>query len=149
MKIKNGGKSGFTFTEVMVAMGVGLGLMAATVNSVYFTAKELNAVEHYFYTHMQQVRIIDYLSRDVKRSVIVTTSTDQQTVTCKVPEYIIQPGDADAGPGDVNVGMRRTPTILHGEWSDRRLRSQEKRRNHSAVSGITSTLTSVELQFWI
>ncbi|MEY2529414.1 MAG: hypothetical protein QOJ05_1504 [Verrucomicrobiota bacterium] len=148
MRIKNDGKSGFTFTEVMVAMGVGLGLMAATVTASISLQKSMNAVEHYFYTHMQQVRIIDYLSRDVKRSVIVTTSTDQQTVTCKIPDYVIQPGDADAGPGDVNVGMRRTPTITptaNGAVVDYGPKKSDG--TIAAVSGVTSTLTSASSSF--
>lgn len=148
MKIKASGQSGFTFTEIMVAMGVGLLLMAATLSTSISLQKSLNAVEHYFYTHMQQVRIIDYLSRDVKRSLVVTTSTDQQTVTCKMPEYVIQPGDADAGPGDVNVGMRRTPTITptaNGAIVDYGPKKSDGAI--SAVSGVTSTLTSASSNF--
>jgi hypothetical protein len=148
MKIKSGGNSGFTFTEIMIAMGIGLGLMAATVTASISLQKSMNAVEHYFYTHMQQVRIIDYLSRDVKRSVIVTTSTDQQTVTCIIPNYVIQSGDADAGTGDANVGMRRTPTITptaNGAVVDYGPKKSDG--VISGVSGVTSTLTSASSSF--
>jgi prepilin-type N-terminal cleavage/methylation domain-containing protein len=148
MRIQNARNKGFTFTEIMVAMTVGLALMAATVTTSISLQKSLSAVEHYFYTHMQQVRIIDYLSRDVKRSVVVTTSTDQQTVTCKIPDYIIQSGDADAGPGDVNVGMRRTPTVTptaNGAIVDYGPKKSDG--VISGVSGTTSTLTSASSSF--
>lgn len=149
MRIKSDrNRDGFTFTEIMIAMGIGLGLMAATVTASISLQKSLNAVEHYFYTHMQQVRIIDYLSRDVKRSVIVTTSTDQQTVTCKLPNYVIQTGDADAGAGDVNVGTRRTPTITptaNGAIVDYGPKKSDG--IIAGVSGATSTLTSASSNF--
>src|SRR5213076_3113005 len=45
----------------------------------------------------------DYLSRDVKRSYIVTTSTDLQTVTCIIPNYLVDNGS--------NQPTRATPTL--------------------------------------
>jgi hypothetical protein len=97
---------------------------------------------------MQQVRIIDYLSRDVKRSVIVTTSTDQQTVTCVIPNYIIDVGDADAGAGNANVGKRRTPTItptVNGAIVDYGPKKNDG--TIAGVSGVISTLTSASSNF--
>jgi hypothetical protein len=73
--------------------------------------KSFNAVDHYFATHIQQVRIIDYLNRDVKRALIVTTSANQQTVTLTIPKYIIQSGDAEAVSNPSLVGAMRSPTI--------------------------------------
>jgi hypothetical protein len=60
---------------------------------------------------MQQIRIIDYLARDVKRGLIVTTSVDLQTVTVMVPNYIIQSGDPEAVANPSLIGTPRTPTI--------------------------------------
>jgi len=68
-------------------------------------------VDHFFATHIQQVRIIDYLNRDVKRALIVTTSANQQTVTLTIPKYIIQSGDAEAVSNPSLVGAMRSPTI--------------------------------------
>jgi len=68
-------------------------------------------VDHYFATHVQQVRIIDYLNRDVKRAFIVTTSANQQTVTLTIPKYIIQSGDAEAVSNPSLVGAMRSPTL--------------------------------------
>ena len=62
---------------------------------------------------MQQIRIVDYLSRDVKRGLIVTTSADKQTVTITVPNYIIQAGDPEAVANPDLVGTPRTPTMTY------------------------------------
>src|SRR5207245_8994936 len=56
-----------------------------------------------FGSHVRQVTIKDYLSRDVKRSYIVTTSTDLQTVTCIIPNYLVDNGS--------NQPTRATPTL--------------------------------------
>lgn len=141
-------QGGFSVGEMMVAMGVGAMLMAATVLTSISLQKSLNAVESYFYTHMQQVRIIDYLSRDVKRSVIVTTSTDQQTVTCIMPNYIIESGDADAGAGGANTGTRRTPTIT--PTAGGAIVDYGPKKADGVISGVTgaiSTLTSASSTF--
>jgi hypothetical protein len=62
---------------------------------------------------MQQIRIVDYLSRDVKRGLVVTTSADLQTVTVTVPNYIIQAGDPEAVVNPDLVGTPRTPTVAY------------------------------------
>jgi prepilin-type N-terminal cleavage/methylation domain-containing protein len=148
MKVSSGSQAGFSFPEIMVAMGIGSMLLGATLTTSMSLQKSLAAAEKYFFTHIQQVRIIDYLSRDVKRSVIVTTSTDQQTVTCIMPNYIIQAGDADAGGGGANVGARRTPTITPtatGAIVDYGPKKADG--TISGVSGATSILTSASSSF--
>ncbi|HYJ05350.1 MAG TPA: prepilin-type N-terminal cleavage/methylation domain-containing protein [Chthoniobacterales bacterium] len=151
MRLNSRYEGGFSFTEIMVAMGIGAMVLAATVTTSISLQKSLAAVESYFYTHIQQVRIIDYLSRDVKRSVIVTTSTDQQTVTCIMPNYVIQTGDADAGaPGDptANVGKRRVPTITH--TANGAIVDYGPKKADGVISGVTgatSTLTSASSSF--
>src|SRR5438874_13602460 len=46
---------------------------------------------------------MDYLSRDVNRSYIVTTNTDLQTVTCIIPNYLVD--------NVSNQPTRATPTL--------------------------------------
>lgn len=99
---------GFTLGELMVSVGIGTLLMAALIGSAVALRRSFSAADHFFSTHVQQIRIIDFLSRDVKRSTVVTTSATNQTVTCTMPNYIIKAGDADAALG---VGTRRTPTV--------------------------------------
>jgi prepilin-type N-terminal cleavage/methylation domain-containing protein len=104
-------QAGFTLAEIMTAMAVGVVIFAAIITASLAMQKSFNAVDNYFATHIQQVRIIDYLNRDVKRALIVTTSTDRQTVTLTIPKYIIQSGDTEALANPSLVGTMRSPTI--------------------------------------
>jgi len=94
---------GFTLIELMFAVAVGALMMAALVAAAVCLHRSFTAVDNYFSSHVQQVRIMDYLSRDVKRSYIVTTSTNLQTVTCIIPNYLVNNGS--------NQPTRATPTL--------------------------------------
>jgi prepilin-type N-terminal cleavage/methylation domain-containing protein len=104
-------QSGFTLAEIMMAMAIAVVIFAAIITASLAMQKSFNAVDHFFATHVQQVRIIDYLNRDVKRALIVTTSANQQTVTLTIPKYIIQSGDAEAVSNPSLVGAMRSPTL--------------------------------------
>ena len=106
-------KRGFTLTEMTVAMAAGAIVLAATLTSSTSLQKSFNAIDSYFATHMQQIRIVDYLGRDVKRGLIVTTSADLQTVTITTPNYVIQPGDPEAVANPSLAGTPRTPSIVY------------------------------------
>ena len=94
---------GFTLAEMLLAVSVGSLMMAAIVAASVCLQRSFTAVDNYFASHVQQVRIIDYLSRDVKRSYIVTTSTDLQSVTCTIPNYLVDNGSSQP--------TRATPTL--------------------------------------
>jgi len=94
---------GFTIAEMGLAASVGLLMLASIVAASVCLQRSFNAVDNYFASHMQQVRMIDYLSRDVKRSYIVTTSADLQTVTCVLPNYLVDNGSSQP--------TRATPTL--------------------------------------
>lgn len=104
-------KCGFTLSELMIATGTGGVVLAAIMASSIALQKTLNAIDNYFATQMQQIRIIDYLNRDVKRGLAVTTSVDLQSVTITLPSYLIQAGDPEAIANPSLVGTARTPTI--------------------------------------
>jgi len=104
-------QSGFTLAEIMMAMAIAVVIFAAIITASIAMQKTFNAVDNYFATHIQQVRIIDYLNRDVKRALICTVSADQQTVTLTIPKYIIQSGDAEAIINPSLVGAMRSPTL--------------------------------------
>ena len=104
-------QSGFTLAEILTAMAVAVVIFAAIITASLAMQKSFNAVDNYFTTHIQQVRIIDYLNRDVKRALICTTSANQQTVTLTIPKYIIQSGDAEAVSNPSLVGAMRSPTV--------------------------------------
>lgn len=103
----------FTLSEMMITLAATAVVLGAILASSSSLQKSFNAIDNYFATHMQQIRIVDYLSRDVKRGLAVTTSADLQTVTITTPNYIIQPGDPEAIANPDLEGTPRTPTIAH------------------------------------
>jgi hypothetical protein len=106
-------EGGFTLTETMLSVAFGAVILAAALTSTVALQKSFNAVDNYFGTHMQQIRIIDYLNRDVKRGFAVTTSVDLQSITVNMPSYVIQAGDAEAAADPTKIGTPRTPTITY------------------------------------
>jgi prepilin-type N-terminal cleavage/methylation domain-containing protein len=105
--------NGFTLNEMMIAMAASAVVLAATLTSSTSLQKSFHAIDSYFGAHMQQIRIVDYLSRDVKRGLIVTTSSNLQTVTITTPNYIIQAGDPEAIINPALIGTPRTPSIVY------------------------------------
>jgi prepilin-type N-terminal cleavage/methylation domain-containing protein len=102
-------ESGFTLAELLIAIAIALSILGVTFTSAVALQKSFTAVDNYFGTHMQQIRIVDYLARDVRRGLSVTSSIDPQTVTVKIPKYIIQAGDSDATVS--NIGTPRSPSL--------------------------------------
>ena len=115
MKIKHSthNSQGFTLVETTTALGISAIVFAAAITASVGLQKSFNAVDNFFATHMQQIRIIDYLNRDVKRGLIVTTSSDLQSVSVTVPNYIVQAGDPEALANPSLIGTPRTPTISY------------------------------------
>jgi prepilin-type N-terminal cleavage/methylation domain-containing protein len=100
----------FTLTEMIIAIAIGSTILAVTLTSSIALQRSFNEVDNYFTTHMQQIRIVDYLARDVKRGLSVTSSLDQQTVTINIPKYIIQAVDPEAIANPALIGTPRSPT---------------------------------------
>src|SRR5216684_8445355 len=97
MKIKSSQTTaGFTLSEMLVSLSLSSIVLAAAITCGISLQKSFAATDNYFSTQMQQIRIIDYLNRDVKRGLIVTTSVDLQSVTMSVPKYVIQAGASEA-----------------------------------------------------
>jgi len=115
MKIKHSTKKshGFTLVETTVGLGISSIVFAAAIAASVGLQKSFNAIDNYFATHMQQIRIIDYLNRDVKRALVVTTSVDLQSVTMTLPNYTINAGDPEAVANPSLIGTPRTPTITY------------------------------------
>jgi len=103
MKPGHIGQQGFTLIEMLLALSVGSLMLAAIVAASVCLQKSFVAVDDFFTSHLQQVRIIDYLSRDVKRAYIVISSTNPQTVTCILPNYLTDNGS--------NQPTRAKPTL--------------------------------------
>jgi prepilin-type N-terminal cleavage/methylation domain-containing protein len=114
MKLKSSQTvAGFTLSEMLVSLSLSSIILAAAIMSGVSLQKSFAAIDNYFSTQMQQIRIIDYLNRDVKRGLVVTTSVDLQSVTMSVPKYIIQAGDPEAIADPEAIGLPRTPTVAY------------------------------------
>lgn len=111
MKLTTQKNKGFTISEMMVTLGIATAVIGTTITSSIALQKSLAAVDGYFATHMQQVRIVDYISRDVKRGLSVTTSVDLQSVTISAPKYLIQTGDPEAIANPALVDTPRSPVV--------------------------------------
>jgi len=105
--------AGSTIAELMVGLGLSSLIALAAITASVALQKSFNACDNFFATQMQQIRIIDYLSRDVQRGLAVNTSVDLQSVTVSVPNYLIQAGDPEAVANPSSIGTPRTPTISY------------------------------------
>jgi len=90
--------TGFTVAELLVSVAAGAFVLAAVTLASIALQKSFSAADNFLGTQMQQIRIVDYLSRDVRRSYIVTASSDLKTITCIIPNY-------------VSGNVRSTPTV--------------------------------------
>jgi len=106
-------QSGSTIAELMVGLSISSIIAVAAITASIGLQKSFNAVDQFFATQMQQIRIIDYLARDVNRGLAVTTSVDLQSVTVNVPNYLIQAGDPEAVADPSSIGTPRTPTVSY------------------------------------
>jgi hypothetical protein len=111
---KNRAVAAFTLSELAVATAIGVVLCATTVISSIALQKSFRATDNFFASEIQQIRVVDYLDRDIKRGLSVVTSTDLSTVTMTVPNYIIKAGDPEATADASLIGTPRTPTITMG-----------------------------------
>ncbi|MEY2510322.1 MAG: hypothetical protein QOE26_1085 [Verrucomicrobiota bacterium] len=144
INLRNRHNGGFTLGEAMVSMAVGTLLLAGLFTAATALNRANAACDDYFSTHMQQIRIIDYLSRDVKRSFSVTTSADLQTVTCIMPDFVIQAGDPEAVTDATTIGQRRKPVVVGPPYKavvDYGTRNTRSFADGQTTSGLT-TLTS-------
>ena len=107
----------FTISEMMIAIAIASLILGVTVTSSIALQRSFNSVDDYMATHMQQIRIVDFLARDVRRGLSVTSSIDKQMVDIKIPKYIIQAGDPEGILNPSKIGTPRLPTraIASGE----------------------------------
>jgi hypothetical protein len=148
---KSRNKSAFTFAEAMVCLGITTLLLAGIFSASVALNRSYAASDDYFTTHLQQIRIMDYLARDVKRSFSVTTSSDLKTVTCIMPNYVVQTGDAEAVSDSATIGTRRTPAVISSINMNKAVVDYGARMTRTVTDGVTTngspTLTSTTAAF--
>jgi prepilin-type N-terminal cleavage/methylation domain-containing protein len=150
MRLTPARDAGFTLAEMLVSVAVTTILFAGLFASSMSLNRAYAAADDYFSTHLQQIRIIDYLARDVKRSFSVTTSPDLKTVTCIMPNYIIQSGDPEAVTDSTMIGQRRTPVVVGPPYKavvDYGSRGARTLLDGKIVAGALTTLNSNTASF--
>ena len=100
----------FTLIEMMVAMATGSAILGVAVTSSIALQRSFNSTDNYLATQTQQIRIVDFLARDVRRGLSVISSVDEQTVQIQIPKYIIQAGDPEAILNPSLIGTPRSPS---------------------------------------
>lgn len=141
---------GFTLTELMVGVAVTSLLFAGIFTASVSLHRSYTAVDRYFSSHMQQIRIMDYFARDVKRSFSVTTSEDLTTVTCIMPDYLIEAGDTEAVGNPSAIGIRRTPVLAESTNFNKSVvdyRAVDRSRSDGVTAILSPTLTSLSANF--
>jgi hypothetical protein len=126
-------------------MGIATVLLVAIFSVTVALNRSYAAADNYFTTHLQQIRIMDYLARDVKRSFSVTTSPDLKTVTCIMPNYVVQSGDPEAVTDATSIGNRRTPAVVIASNLNKVTVDYGTRMTRTVTDGVTNgsaTLTS-------
>ena len=142
-------EEGFTLSEVLVTTAIASILFAAIFAATVTLNRSYAASDDYFSTHMQQIRIMDYLARDVKRSFSVTTSPDLTTVTCIIPNYTVRAGDPEAVTDASTIGRRRTPVVvgpMHKAFVDYGTRNTRSVADGKTTNG-SATITSATAAF--
>jgi len=136
-------KKGFTLGETMIATAISSLMLAATLIASIALQKSFNAVDNYFATQLQQIRIIEYLSRDVKRSYIVTSTTSPQTVTCTIPNYI----QADGTRSNPTLTMNASGEIIvdYGAYGARTLSDAVTSNNSTTLTSASANFTAADV----
>ena len=79
--------SGFTLVELMMAMAIGAVVCAVTITGIVFLQKSCAATEQYALSMTDQMRVLDYLSMDLRRAVDVTIDNANNSLTITLPSY--------------------------------------------------------------
>lgn len=77
----------FTFMEVMVAASLGAVIFAAALAAMINLQKSYTATEQYATSLTDQMRLVDSLSMDLRRSRKVTFDADGNGVVLELPDY--------------------------------------------------------------
>jgi len=137
---------GFTLPEVMVSMAVSAFMFAAILTATVNFQRTFSGAMNYSRGTTDQLRALDYVSRDLRRAYTVTVSQYSQTLTLTIPDtyatYDSQgnPSGALVDPkitnGQVNYGDPTKPITICYYLSDGQLLRQQTVTSTGTVSTI-------------
>lgn len=77
---------GFTLVEALIATGVSSMVLAGLMFGAVALMRSFSASEDYSTASSDQIRILDYISRDVRRALSMSVSSSPTTLTLTVPD---------------------------------------------------------------
>lgn len=95
--------TGFTLVEMMVSVSIGGLILAAMVLGAAAFQNVFFAADDYYQSTADQMRVMDYISRDIRCAISGSTANSGQTLTVNLPDYI-----------DPATNQPRTPTVKTG-----------------------------------
>ena len=96
--------AGFTLTELLVAMAIGAMVLSQLVVATYSLQRSFEAANYRMSAQEDQLRVIDYVTRDLHTASAVAVQNGGAAVTLTLPP-------ATAGVLNLNLGPLLTPAI--------------------------------------
>jgi prepilin-type N-terminal cleavage/methylation domain-containing protein len=133
-------RAGFTLTEMMVSVSVGGFIVGAMILGTSAFQGLFFAEDDYYQSTADQMRVLDYIARDVRNAISGTVSNNGATLTVLLPDYI-----------DPATNLPRTPTLTAGPLKSAANVSYQANASDSvnvtyAVSGNSVTRTQVAVR---
>lgn len=100
-------KRAFTLVEMLVAATIASMALMAVVTGCIACQKVFSATDYGLKSSADQLRILDYIERDVRQALTVNLTNSGQMLTVTVPDYI-----------NTSTGQPRLPTIKPGRKSN-------------------------------
>ena len=101
-----GRRAAFTFPEVLIAAAIGTTLTACLIVGAITLQRGYSAAEHQVRSQTDQMRIIDYITRDVRRATRVEAQNTNRKLVLDLPELV-----EEAESGSPTRKVLRRPTI--------------------------------------
>jgi type II secretory pathway pseudopilin PulG len=119
--------SGATLVEVVVAAAIIVILSAILAVGLVTVQRTFAASEHHAQSQTAQIRIVDYIARDLRRALTVTARAGGTGLDLTIPDYYVSSDTRNVTPrdpqitakGDVVYGTRSIP-ISYYERTDAR-----------------------------
>jgi prepilin-type N-terminal cleavage/methylation domain-containing protein len=106
--------AGFTLTELLVASGLSALLLAGLLTGALALQRGYAAAQHQILCQEDEMRVIDYITRDLRRATGVTISNQNRMLTLTLPDQVDLAADALRLPSIVNgvVQYGNTPATV-------------------------------------
>src|SRR5262245_24986910 len=108
-------RSGMTLVEILIAMSVTSIMVAGLTLGSMMLHRSFRAVRHHATNQIQQLRLMDYISLDLRRAVKIDKRTDGG-MNMQVPSYYIPRVSSRAIPGYYDVADTPRQPYIKGSY---------------------------------